>query len=185
MKTYLIAIIISTLLSILSGVVVIPLLKRLKAGQPILKYVEAHKEKNGTPTMGGLFFIVPSVLVFFLLGGSGRMAIVAIAVGLAFMIVGFLDDFLKIKLRQNEGLKAYQKIVFQLSLSILVGVFCYLNGITIFYIPLINITINLGVFTIVVVALIFVAVTNSVNLTDGLDGLSSSVSVWYILSLII
>lgn len=184
MKTYLIAIIISTLLSILSGVVVIPLLKRLKAGQPILKYVEAHKEKNGTPTMGGLFFIVPSVLVFFLLGGSGRMAIVAIAVGLAFMIVGFLDDFLKIKLRQNEGLKAYQKIVFQLSLSILVGVFCYLNGITIFYIPLINITINLGVFTIPIVALIFVAVTNSVNLTDGLDGLSSSVSIWYILSLI-
>ncbi|MBO5714284.1 MAG: phospho-N-acetylmuramoyl-pentapeptide-transferase, partial [Clostridia bacterium] len=122
--------------------------------------------------------------VFFLLGGTGRMATVSISIGLAFMVVGFLDDFIKIKLRQNQGLKAYQKIIFQLTISILIGLFCFLNGITIFYLPFVNKTVSLGVFTIPIVALIFIAVTNSVNLTDGLDGLSSNVSLWYLVSLV-
>ena len=184
MKIYLLAVLISFGLAVMSGVLTIPLLKKIKAGQTVLKYVETHKEKNGTPTMGGLFFIIPSVIVFFLLGGSGRMAGVAVSLGLAFLIVGFLDDFIKIKFKQNEGLKPYQKIIFQLAISVLAGVFCYVNGITVFYIPFVNKTVSLGVFSIFLVAIIFIAITNSVNLTDGLDGLSAGVCVSYILSLI-
>lgn len=184
MRVFILSVILTLFLTVILGVISIPLLRKLKAGQTVLKYVETHKEKNGTPTMGGLFFIIPSIIVFFLLGGSGRIAVVSVALGLSFLVVGFLDDFIKIRFRQNEGLKPYQKILFQLTISILAGVFCYVNGITVFYIPFINITVNLGVFTIIFVSIIFIAVTNSVNLTDGLDGLSAGVSASYILSLI-
>lgn len=185
MKIFILAVIISLILTIILGVITIPLLKKLKAGQTVLKYVESHKGKNGTPTMGGLFFIIPSVIVFYMLGGSGRMSSVSVAIGLAFLVVGFLDDFIKIKLKRNEGLKPYQKIIFQISISILAGIFCYLNGITIFHIPFVNKTVNFGMFSIIFIAIIFIAITNSVNLTDGLDGLSAGVSASYIVSLMV
>lgn len=184
MKLFILSVIISISLTVILGVITIPLLRKLKLGQTVLKYVETHKEKNGTPTMGGLFFIIPSVVVFFILGGRGRISVVSLSLGLAFMVVGFLDDFIKIKFRQNEGLKPYQKIIFQLTISVLAGIFCYVNGITIFYIPFVNTTVDLGWFTILFVAIIFIAITNSVNLTDGLDGLSAGVSASYLLSLI-
>ena len=81
-----------------AGLIFIPILRKIKAGQPILKYVETHKDKNGTPTMGGLFFILPAAAVFLIFGGgSGRIALVAMSIGLAFMSVGALDDFIKVK----------------------------------------------------------------------------------------
>lgn len=167
--------------SIILGFITIPLLKKIKAGQTVLKYVETHKEKNGTPTMGGLFFIIPSTVVFVLFGGaSGRMAVVALSIGLAFMAVGFIDDFIKVKFKRNEGLKAYQKIIFQGSIALVAGAFAYLNGITVFHIPFTKSSIDLGLFTVPFVALIFIATTNCVNLTDGLDGLAGSVSAVYL-----
>ena len=118
----------SLAVSVILGFITIPLLKKIKAGQPVLKYVETHKDTNGTPTMGGLFFIIPSTVVFVLFGGaSGRMAAVALSIGLAFMAVGFIDDFIKVKLKRNEGLKAYQKIIFQGSIALVSGAFAYLN----------------------------------------------------------
>ena len=89
-------------LTVLSGLAVIPLLKKLKAGQPVLKYVETHKDKDGTPTMGGLFFILSAVIIFFVFGGGkAKTAVVAVSFGLAFMAVGFIDDFLKIRFHKN------------------------------------------------------------------------------------
>lgn len=167
-------------LSAVAGFISVPLLKKIKAGQPILEYVEEHKDKNGTPTMGGLFFILSAVIVFFLFGGvKGRIAVVSVSIGIAFMLVGFLDDFLKIRLSRNEGLKAYQKIIFQLAIAAFSGLFAYANGLTVFYVPFTTVTADLGVWTVPIVAVIFVAVTNSVNLTDGLDGLAGGVSVAY------
>ena len=123
MKTLIITGLLSLSVSTLFGILSIPLLRKIKAGQTILKYVEAHKEKNGTPTMGGLFFIIPSLIIFFIFGGwSGRIATVSASIGLAYLFVGFLDDFIKIKLRRNEGLKAYQKIIFQFAIAVLSGV---------------------------------------------------------------
>ncbi len=170
--------------SILSGFIVIPLLRKIKAGQPILKYVKEHEGKSGTPTMGGLFIIFSTVIIFLIFGGyKSRIAMVCVGIGLAFMLVGFLDDFLKIKLKRNEGLKAYQKILFQVAIAVFSGIFCYINGLTVFFIPFSLKTIDLSFWTIPIVALIFVAVTNSVNLTDGLDGLAGSVSVGYLIFL--
>ena len=186
MKTLILAGICSLFVSTIAGFIIIPILKKLKAGQPILKYVEKHKNKNGTPTMGGLFFISSAVLVFFLFGGvKGRMATVSITIGLAFMLVGFLDDFIKIKFNKNEGLKAYQKILFQIGISIVAGVFSYTNGITVFFIPFLNYTIDLNIWAIPVIAIIFIAVTNSVNLTDGLDGLAGNVSISYLVWILV
>ena len=184
MKVLIWAALASLVLTLVAGLIVIPLLKKIKAGQTVLKYVEEHKQKNGTPTMGGLFFIVPSVLVFVIFGGiKGRLATLAMTIGLAFMAVGFIDDFIKVKFRRNEGLKAYQKIIFQFSIAAIAGVFSYLNGITFFHIPFSSISVDLKWWAIPIVALIFIAITNSVNLTDGLDGLAGSVSAVYLISI--
>ena len=113
MATYFAAGLSAFMLTFLAGLICIPVLRKMKAGQPILKYVKTHEMKNGTPTMGGLFFILPLSAVFFAFNGlSSRIATVSVAIGLFYMFIGFLDDFLKIKLKHNEGLKPYQKIIF-------------------------------------------------------------------------
>ena len=186
MKTLVIAGFCSLILTLVSGKILIPLLKKIKAGQTVLKYVENHKSKNGTPTMGGLFFVLSASIIFLLFGGyNGRIAIVSLSIGLAFLVVGFIDDFIKIHFRQNEGLKAYQKIIFQLSISLVAGVFAFRNSITQFNLPFCDVVIDLGWWTIPIVSIIFIAITNSVNLTDGLDGLAGSVSAVYLLSILI
>lgn len=185
MKEIILIAVITFLSTVILGVITIPVLKRIRAGQTVLKYVEEHKEKNGTPTMGGLFFIIPSVVAFIAFGGvKGRMAIMAMTIGLAYMAVGFIDDFIKVKLHRNEGLKAYQKILFQLSIAVFAGVFAFVNGITVFHLPFFRGTVDLGVITVPIVALIFIAITNSVNLTDGLDGLAASTSAVYLVFII-
>lgn len=179
-----ISLVLCFVVTILLGLLVIPWLRKLKAGQPILKYVEAHKEKSGTPTMGGLFFIVPAMLFFLIFKSeSSRLSTVAMTIGFSYMTVGFLDDFVKVKSRENEGLKAYQKILFQTAIAMAAGVFSYMNGLNTFNIPFSTKKVDLGYFTVVIVAFIFVAITNGVNLTDGLDGLAGNTSIAYLISL--
>ena len=96
------------------------------------------------------------------------------------MITGFLDDFIKIKFRQNEGLKPYQKIVFQVFIGLIAGGFAYKNGLTDAYLPFTKEQIDLGWLAVPLVALVFIALTNCVNLTDGLDGLASSSVLGYL-----
>ena len=131
--------------------------------------------------MGGLFFIPAAAITFFVFGGeSSRTATVSLAIGLAFLAVGFLDDLLKIKFKKNEGLKAYQKIIFQAGISLAAGLFVYKNGLTRAYVPFIRNTAQLGAFSVGFSAFIFVAITNSVNLTDGLDSLAGGSSFAYL-----
>ena len=182
MKKYLIEAIISLFLTIISGFIVIPLLKKIKAGQPIYKYVEAHKNKNGTPTMGGLFFIIASSAVYLLFNGfKNKVATVSLTIGLSFMAVGFIDDFIKVFFKRNEGLKPYQKIGFQILIAGFSGYYAFINKLTEFYVPFTSLKIDLGVATIFIVALVFIAITNSVNLTDGLDGLAGFTVFPYLL----
>ncbi|MCL2555609.1 MAG: phospho-N-acetylmuramoyl-pentapeptide-transferase [Firmicutes bacterium] len=160
---------------------VIRLAKRLKLRQTVLHYVEEHKIKSGTPTMGGIGFILPLILVVFFSRGNRSLLWVTIAVTFAYMIVGFLDDFLKVYFKKNDGLKAWQKLVFQAAIAIIVSVFAFLNpsvggNIYVFFGFR---RIDLGWFAIPFYVLIFAAFTNSVNLTDGLDGLASSLSIVY------
>ncbi len=171
------------LLSTVFCAALIPLLKKLHAGQYILGYVEEHKAKSGTPTMGGLAFVFAAVCVAAVAGlFSDRLSLVAITFGLAFLAVGFIDDFLKFRFHRNLGLKAYQKIFFQLSISVIAGVFCYLNGLTRINIPFSDYSFDIGFWIIPLCTLAFIATVNSVNLTDGLDGLAASVSFWYFAS---
>lgn len=182
MKTYLFAGLVTIIVTFILGLITIPVLRRVKLGQPILKYVENHKSKNGTPTMGGLFFIIPASIIFLIFSGAkSNISNVSVALGIVFLIVGFLDDFIKTHYSNNQGLKPYQKIIFQLIISIFAGVFAYQSKLTIFFIPFTKISVNLGVATIPIVAIIFIAITNSVNLTDGLDGLAGSVSFVYLI----
>lgn len=184
MKNLLLIGIVSFAVCILTAFITIPLLRKLKAGQTVLHYVETHKQKNGTPTMGGLFFIIPAVIIFFIFSRfDGVISNVSVVIGLSFLIVGFIDDFIKIKFKKNQGLKAYQKIIFQFGIALVAGFFSYLNGITVFYIPFVKKSIDLGLITIPFVALIFIAITNCVNLTDGLDGLAGGVSAVYFATL--
>lgn len=183
-KISLLAGVITLVLTFLCGKITIPFLRKIKAGQPILFYVKEHKEKSGTPTMGGLFFILPPIVIYAIFNGfSYRISNVVIAVTLAFLCVGFLDDFIKVKYKHNQGLKAYQKIIFQFGIALFSGIFAYKNNLTYFYLPFVKSSINLGVFTIPFVAITFIAITNSVNLTDGLDGLASWTSLVYLIFL--
>ena len=110
MKTIFIALLSASLASALLMLALLPLLKRLKAGQYILGYVKEHKNKSGTPTMGGLAFITAIIIVSFcLLGFKSGEVNLTLTITAGFMVVGFLDDFLKISPKENEGLNPTKK----------------------------------------------------------------------------
>lgn len=163
--------------------VVIKLSQKFKLKQTILHYVELHKDKQGTPTMGGFIFLLGFVVASAcFLRNDCLLLVIAIAVTLSFALLGFLDDFIKIKFHQNQGLKPYQKIIGQLGISTIIGLFAYFNNIVPnqIVLPFSNITLNLGWGIIPFVVLVMIATTNSVNLTDGLDGLAGGVSFVYL-----
>ncbi|MDE7301429.1 MAG: phospho-N-acetylmuramoyl-pentapeptide-transferase, partial [Clostridia bacterium] len=185
MTIYLIVILAAFAASFVLTAALMPLLKRLKAGQYILGYVKEHKEKSGTPTMGGLAFItaIIAISILFLRFEDRTVNLTLIIVG-GFMLVGFLDDFLKIYKKKNEGLKPYQKIIFQVCIAAVAAAYCYLNGLTEVYIPLgggLHFNIFWGIIPLVI--FVFVATVNCVNLTDGLDGLAGSTSLCYLLAM--
>lgn len=165
----------------------LPVLRRAKAGQEILQYVTEHSAKQGTPTMGGIAFIlaiVASACIFCDL--SNRPTLVAVAVFAAYGVVGFLDDFIKIRYKHNQGLKAYQKILIQLAIAILVALYVY-GDIAIgdkLRIPFSSIQVRIGFWIIPLVVFIYLACTNGVNLTDGLDGLASSTTICFLAGMI-
>ncbi|MDE6273947.1 MAG: phospho-N-acetylmuramoyl-pentapeptide-transferase, partial [Clostridiales bacterium] len=106
-----------------------------------------------------------------------------LAIGLGYLLVGFLDDLMK-KLRGNNlGLRAYQKIVFQLLVAVLASVYCCLNGLTILRVPYTHVSFDIGWGMLPLGVVVFVATTNGVNLTDGLDGLAGSVCAFFFLFL--
>lgn len=182
MKTYLLGIIAAFGASFVLLLVILPILKRLKAGQYILGYVKEHKNKGGTPTMGGLAFISAIIAVSLcMLGIKDNNVNLTLAVTGGFTVVGFLDDFLKIYRKDNGGLKPYQKIIFQLAIAAVAAVYCYLNGHTYVNLPFCGgKSVNLSWGIIPLTLFIFIATVNCVNLTDGLDGLAGGTSLAYL-----
>lgn len=169
------------------GVIIAPpviyLIKKLKARQTILTYVSQHKDKEGIPTMGGIIFLVPAVIFYFVFArGQNRLSFVALAVTLAYGLIGGLDDAIKVIFKRNLGLKAYQKIISQLVIAVLATVFAYKNGYvgSQIYIPIIKQYVETGWFYIPFTIIAYIATTNCVNLTDGLDGLAGSTVVLYL-----
>ncbi len=171
-------------ISLILGQIIIPLLRKLKAGQNVLHYVENHAGKAGTTTMGGFIFALSSVITFFIFSsGERNFSIISIIVSISFLCVGFLDDFIKIKSKRNEGLTVRQKLLFQIAISLLTSIFVFKNEYTLFFVPFLNEYIDLGIWSGVIVFFVFLATTNCVNLTDGLDGLAGGVSYVYFILL--
>lgn len=180
MLKYYMAFLLALILGILLAFPILKLCKKFHLSQTILHYVDKHAGKSGTPTMGGLIFIFAIIFssVFFL-RGQVMGAVLALATMFGYALLGFLDDFIKVKFHKNEGLKPYQKIIGQVGISLVIAVYVYLNigGKLEFF----GLNIDLGAFIIPFIVFFFVAVTNSVNLIDGLDGLAGGVNSAYFL----
>lgn len=174
-----IGLILSIIFSLVSGPIAIPLLRKLKFGQNIREEgPESHLKKAGTPTMGGILFILSSLIVMLILGNKfNDKAMIALYSLIAFGFIGFLDDLLKILKKQSEGLKPGQKMILLLIFSIALAIYGYYNLNTNLLIPFTSFEIQLGILYIPFVVIIYAATTNAVNLTDGLDGLATSVSI--------
>ncbi len=177
------ALVVSFFASVIFLLFLIPYLKRKKAGQQILCYVGEHSKKSGTPTMGGIAFVTVSIIVaLFCCEGDKTLAQLTLATYFAYGVAGFMDDYLKIANKRNLGLKAYQKIVLQTGIAVILAVFCYKNMLIDGYIilPFTNKETNIGIWIIPLVVFAFLAMSNGVNLTDGLDGLAGSTSLVYL-----
>lgn len=182
MKIYLAAFLAAFAASFVLTALLTPLLKRLKAGQYILGYVKEHKDKGGTPTMGGFAFITTVIVLAPAFYGVGNRTVnlTLVIVG-GFMFVGFLDDFLKIYRKDNQGLRPYQKIIFQTAIAAIASVYCYMNGLTVLEIPFgSGIVLDIGAWVIPLTLFVFLATVNCVNLTDGLDGLAGGTGMAFL-----
>lgn len=165
------------------GLIIIPFLKKLKAGQNINIYVEAHRNKAGTPTMGGLIFIIPTfaITLFLLLTGKIEYSVnlvIVLFVFLSYGLIGFLDDFISLRRKTNKGLTQFQKILLQLIVALVFYVLFrqYTAGDSYLRISALGIDWNLGWFYGVFILFLLVGSSNAVNLTDGLDGLAGGLS---------
>lgn len=175
------SVLVAFFISILEGPIIIPLLHKLKFGQSIREEgPKSHQKKSGTPTMGGIIFILSSFITMALvIKKPGDEAMIALYAFVAFGIIGALDDGLKIMQKKNLGLRAYQKMLLLLGVS---GWFAYYAAKnpdigTSIIIPFAHRTVNFGWFYIPFIVFYFACVTNAVNLTDGLDGLATSVTL--------
>ena len=169
--------------STIFGFIIIPFLKKLKAGQNINIYVEAHRNKAGTPTMGGLIFIIPTfaITLFLLLTGKIEFSvnlIIVLFVFLSYGLIGFLDDFISLKRKSNKGLTQFQKLLLQLIVALVFYILFrqFTEGDSYLRISALGIEWNLGWFYGVFILFLLVGSSNAVNLTDGLDGLAGGLS---------
>ena len=178
------ALMIGFIFSILFGAVLLPILRKIKIKQTLSTYLsKKHKDKEGTPTMGGLIFIVPtllSIIALLLLDKiefSANLFIV-LFVFLAYALLGFIDDFLIIKRKNNIGLTEFQKLAGQLLIALIVFAIYMKSGAEpVIEIYTLGIEINLGWFYGIFLLFMLVASSNAVNITDGLDGLAGGLSL--------
>lgn len=169
--------VLSLVISLILGPIIIPILKRMKAGQSIREDgPQSHLSKSGTPTIGGLIFIFAAFLSLVIAGVLTDNVIPVLSM-IGFGLVGFVDDFIKVVLKRNLGLTEKQKIAGQLAVSIIVAFIVKEMTGTEVIIPFVKTTVN---FPLVIfmpfLVLVMIATSNSANLTDGLDGLATSVT---------
>ena len=162
----------------LVGPVLIPYLHKLKFGQSIRECGPAsHMKKSGTPTMGGLMMLA-ALIIALLWGQFTPHVIIALVLTVGHAVIGFIDDYIKVVMKRNLGLTAKQKFLLQF---ILAGAYVYFAETHIhnteLWVPFVNMTVDLGWAYYVLAFLLLVGTTNAVNLTDGLDGLVSFVSL--------
>lgn len=171
------------ILSIITGLVLVPLLKK-RTKQSISIFLQSkHKQKEGTPTMGGFIFIIPTIITIIILLLTNKIEyssnlLLILVVFLGYGLLGFIDDFLIIKRKNNIGLTEIQKLFGQLIIALLFFFIYMKNGNdTIIDIHTLNITLDLKWFYGIFILFMLVASTNAVNITDGLDGLAGGLSL--------
>ncbi|MEG1792792.1 MAG: phospho-N-acetylmuramoyl-pentapeptide-transferase, partial [Bacilli bacterium] len=177
------AMIIGFISSVIFGLILIPILKKVKIRQKVSTYLEkTHKQKEGTPTMGGLIFIIPSIFTVIILLLMNKLnfsenLFIVLFVFVAYAFLGFLDDLLIIKRKSNEGLTELQKLFGQLFIALVFFyIFMKTGNEPSLNIHTLGINIDMGWFYGIFLLFILVASSNAVNLTDGLDGLAGGLS---------
>lgn len=178
------AMMIGFIIAAITGLIIIPLLKKLHASQSLSIYLErTHKSKIGTPTMGGLIFIFPTLLITLIFIYLKKIEItytliIIIFTFISYAIIGFIDDYLIIKKHNNKGLTKSQKFTMQVIVAI---IFFYLfmksGSEPLLWIHSLNFKLDIGWLYGVFILFVLVASSNAVNLTDGLDGLAGGLSV--------
>lgn len=176
-------------IAIIVGLLIIPVLKQLKAGQNVSKLInKRHLQKQGTPTIGGLIFIIPPIIAIALLALRGSIEIssnliIVLFVFLSYALLGFIDDFLKIKYHNNKGLSTLTKLVAQLFIAVVFyTIYKHNGGATDLEITLFGVKWHLGWIYGLFILFLLVGTTNAVNITDGLDGLCGGLSIMAFLS---
>jgi phospho-N-acetylmuramoyl-pentapeptide-transferase len=172
------------IISVILGLILIPLLKKIKVKQKVSIFLaKKHKKKDGVPTMGGLIFIISTLLTLAFLLITNKIEtsshlLIVVFVFISYGALGFIDDYLIIKRRNNEGLKEWQKLIGQILIAIIFYILYIKSGNEPrLYIYTLNIKIHMGVFYSLFILFILVATSNAVNITDGLDGLAGGLSV--------
>lgn len=176
-----IPIIVAFAISAVLGPVIIPFLRKLKFGQTVRDDgPQSHLKKNGTPTMGGLIFLISVILTSCIYMKDYPQIIPILFVTVGYGVIGFLDDYIKIVLKRSEGLTPSQKMFGQILVTGVFAVYMYkFSGISMeMIVPFFpGVTLNLGFLTIPVMFLAVIGTVNGVNFTDGLDGLATSVTI--------
>lgn len=172
------------IIAIVTGLITIPILRKKNIGQQTCKLInERHIKKEGTPTLGGLLFIIPTILSILFLYFKGSLEInhnliIVIFVFLAYAFLGFIDDILKVKYHNNEGLSIKVKFTIQVLIAIIFYfIYKYNGGLTDLTISLFGFKVQLGYFFGLFILFLLVGTTNAVNITDGLDGLCGGLSL--------
>lgn len=179
-KFYITKIIYSMAISLILGYLIIPKLKEFHIGQIIrTEGPRSHMEKEGTPTMGGIIFLLSTLFTVLISIRDSQTIYFLLLSTFSFGIIGFIDDFIKVKQNRNLGLTALQKIIGQIVFAIFIILLKFkLNNSTEIYLPFSKLTkVDLKIFYIPFVIFVILATVNAVNLTDGLDGLASMVSI--------
>ena len=180
-----VALLAGCVLTMILGKFVLAELRKLKAGQEIRQDGPTwHNSKAGTPTMGGIAFILGSGIVTFACGWQQMLAgdfahLYVYLFALIFGLIGFVDDYRKVRQHQNEGLTAKQKFALQLLAAVVFLCLMRYEGLLTndLYIPFVNVTLTVNwIVYLIFAAFVIVGCVNSVNLTDGIDGLASSVT---------
>lgn len=170
-------------LALIAGFILIPLLKKLHIGQSVSHLINArHLKKDGTPTIGGLIFIIPTILIMLLLYFRKSVElthnlVILMFVFLSYGLLGFVDDFLKVRYHNNKGLPTLVKLALQTVIAIVFYIIFKNNGgESTLVITSLGLNINLGWAYGLFILMVLVGTTNAVNITDGLDGLAGGLS---------
>jgi phospho-N-acetylmuramoyl-pentapeptide-transferase len=176
---YIICIISAFVLALVAGPVFIPFLTKMKFGQIVRDDgPQSHLKKTGTPTMGGIIIVIPAAFVALAFSKDKDLLLVLVTT-ILFGLIGFIDDYIKIKNRRSLGLRAYQKIITQLMVSVFMALVA--SGIsqvgTEVLVPFTGKFIELGFLYVPFTVFVLISTVNCVNLTDGLDGLAGGTTV--------